>query len=114
MNDQDEFAARARELFEQAGHRLDPAAANRLRVSRRAALLAPPGRARRLLPLAASASLLALGLAWWFPRHPAAPASTSTSGSSDAAVLDSDEDDEIYTWLSDAPVAPDRDQGGAL
>lgn len=112
MNEQDPTTRRARELFERASDGLDSAAANRLRISRRVALASPP--MRRWAPLAAAASLLALGLAWWLPRQAPAPTVESTPSPADAAALDSDEDSEIYAWLSDAPVAPDTDQGGAL
>jgi hypothetical protein len=114
MNDQEPIARRASELFERASRLPDPAAANRLRFSRRVALSARPGRMRRFVPLAAAASLLALGLAWWLPRPTTTPVLEGVPASADAAALDSDEDGEIYAWLSDAPVAPDNDQGGAL
>lgn len=104
---------RARELFEHASQQLEPATANRLRQARRAALTSSV-RVRRLLPIAAAASLLAIALAWWLPRdRTTTPPIDSTAGT-DAALIESDEDSEIYAWLGDAPVAPEVDNGGPL
>jgi hypothetical protein len=114
MNEQDPIARRARELFEQASRQSGPAAINRLRIARRMALSASPRRRAPLLPLAAAASLLALAMAWWLPRQETASIPAGRSASADQAVMESDEDSEIYAWLSDAPVAPDDGKAGAL
>jgi len=102
----------ARELFDRASGRLDTATSNRLHRFRREALSTPTRAASRLLPLLATASLLALALAWWLPRPVPVPAAEPVAV--DPALLEADEDNEIYAWLSDAPVAPDAESGGAL
>ena len=104
----------ARALFERASGRVDAKTTHRLRLLRREALSAPNQTVRRRVPLLATASLLALALAWWLPKQEAPPVLTGTSTSAESAVIESDEDSEIYAWLSDAPVAPDNDKGGAL
>ena len=114
MSEQDSITRRARELFENATRPTDPAVGNRLRMSRRAALSASSRRSIRLLPLATAASVLALALAWWLPRHDVAPVPASAPASADQTAIENEEDSEIYAWLSDAPVAPDKDNGDAL
>lgn len=114
MKDRNSIDEKARALFERASHRLDLATANRLRQSRRLTLSKPSRRTRRLLPLAAAASLLVLGLAWWLPQRPPTVVAASTPGAPDVALIATDEDSDIYSWLGDAPVAPDDNAGGAL
>lgn len=114
MNEQDPIARRAREQFERASGQFDPATAGRLRAVRRAALAASPRRMTRLLPAAAVASILALGLAWWLPRQETAPVPPAASAAGESALVASEEDSEIYAWLSDAPVAPDDGKGDSL
>ena len=99
----------ARELFEQASRRLDPGTATRLRDARRAALAGPgrrPAPAWGLPAGAFAAAVLALGLAWWWPGHPAGPSAPLADAPGPAeleALLD--EEPEFYAWLADAPVA---------
>jgi hypothetical protein len=105
-------------LFEGAVQRLDLGAANRLRQARRGALAgARPPRRMPWLPGLATAALLVLGLAWWLPRHSAAPAPTlatipaapAEAQADEAAVLAEDgEDAELYAWLAEAPVAAEQ------
>ncbi len=102
----------ARALFERASGRVDAVMSNRLRLLRREALSAPNRAMRRLVPLLATASLLALALAWWQPRS--VPLPVKQSEAVDSAWIESDEDSELYSWLGDAPVAPDTASGGAL
>ena len=111
--EQQPIEQRARELFERASQQVEPSTANRLRQSRREAL-SPSTRSRRLLPVTAAVALVAMALAWWLPRQQRAPAADVPAAVTDGALIDSDEDSEIYAWLGDAPVAPDEDQGGAL
>lgn len=113
MNDQEWIERRARELFERASQQVEPATANRLRRSRHQAL-SPSTRSRRLLPSAATAALMAIALAWWLPRQWPAPAGDTPAAVIDGDLFDSEEDNEIYAWLGDAPVAPETDPGGAL
>ena len=118
MNDME---ARARALFERSVQDMDEAAVKRLRLARRSTLAAPdPGL--RWQPWAgglAVASVLALGLAWWWPRAqtpaPAVPvAATSAAptsvdpGAEDPVLAEADDDADLYAWLAEAPVAADR------
>ena len=110
---------RAREVFERSVRELDDAAVKRLRLARRAALAdASAGDARahwRAWPAGlAAASVLALGVAWWWPREAAVPASppaavaTPAPADADEPVLaEAGEDAELYAWLAEAPVATD-------
>jgi hypothetical protein len=102
-----------RALFDRASDRLDPSLAGRLRAARRTALTrrASPF-SRNWLPIAVAA-VLVLSLAWWLPRR--APERTvPTDSSADLTLIESDEDSEVYSWLSDAPVARDDEKGDAL
>lgn len=113
MSDFEPIERRARELFERASQQVEPATANRLRQSRRQALSSSP-RKWRLLPAAATAAIVAIALAWWLPRQGSAPVVDAPEAVTDGTLIDSEEDNEIYAWLGDAPVAPDEAKGGAL
>ena len=113
-----EMEARARELFERSVRELDEAAVKRLRLARRAALSAaasPVPVWRGWAGGFAFASVLALGLAWWWPREslaPTAPVATPSvpvpAPASDEPVLaEAGEDADLYAWLGEAPVASD-------
>jgi hypothetical protein len=100
----------AKALFEQATQRLDPASANRLRLARRAALAGDGGQARRATwrPALAAAAVLALGLAWWLPRHRTQTETAPPAVAADEALPpEVEEDSELYAWLAEAPVASD-------
>ncbi|KAA2284176.1 hypothetical protein [Arenimonas fontis] len=111
MNRRDPNPPDARALFERASARLDPATAARLREARRAAL-AGIGRPRRSalgLPAAAFATtVLALGLAWWWPGRDAGPPAAFDPAAPSQAELEAllvEEDADFYAWLAEAPVA---------
>ncbi|HMB55728.1 MAG TPA: hypothetical protein VKM35_00800 [Arenimonas sp.] len=97
----------ARALFDRASARLDTATANRLRLARREALSAPRHRPMFLPVGAAAAAVLAIGLVWWLPKPAVDVAPTTAETSTDPALLGED-DTELYAWLGDAPVAPDK------
>lgn len=109
MTSHDPITPKARDLFDRASERLDQGTAFRLQ---RARLAAQQPRRRSLprtflLPAGAfAAAVLALGLAWWMPAPPVAPATTGGTLVVDAEI-DAlvDEDPELYAWLADAPVA---------
>jgi hypothetical protein len=117
MNDME---ARARALFERSVQELDEAAVKRLRLARRSTLAAPePGL--RWQPWAgglAAASMLALGLAWWWPRAqtatvaPTVPMAATSApadpGSDEPVLAEAGDDADLYAWLAEAPVAADR------
>jgi hypothetical protein len=63
----DPLARRARAVFASASDDLDPAAANRLRLARRAALAGPPMRRPAFAPIA-GAIAIALAALWLWPR----------------------------------------------
>jgi len=117
MND---IEARARTLFERSVQELDEAAVKRLRLARRATLADASEAGLRWRPWAgglAAASVLALGVAWWWPRTQVAPevpvamapATAPTDPGSDEPVLaEADEDADLYAWLAEAPVAAER------
>jgi hypothetical protein len=120
MNDME---ARARALFERSVQELDEVAVKRLRIARRSTLADAPGPGLRWQPWAgglAAASVLALGLAWWWPRAqvaPAAPAlpmattpasAPADPGTEEPVLAEADDDADLYAWLAEAPVAADR------
>jgi hypothetical protein len=108
--------ARMRELFERASHRVDAAAANRLRRARRDALApAPQRRLGAWIPAgAAMAAVLAVGVGWWLPeRSTVVPSSVAQADAADPAWA-VDDDADVYAWLGDAPVAIDSPKEGAL
>ena len=113
MNDTE---ARARELFERSVREMDEIAVKRLRLARRATLSAREPAASAWQGWAggfAVASVLALGLAWWWPREAvappapvAAPSVPAPAPAADEPVLaEAGEDAELYAWLGEAPVA---------
>lgn len=124
----DRIEQRARALFRQASHSLDPAMAGRLRAARRDALQAPPAAhrtARLLLPAGAFAVAALVALMVWSPRNlapAAAPpavavADTSLAPGDSELPPDADSADptlyqnlDFYGWLaaSDPPAAPRR------
>ncbi len=125
----DRIEQRARALFRQASHSLDPAMAARLRAARRDALQ-PASTAHRaarllLLPASAFAAVALVALMVWSPRHPVPAATPATMVA--AAVAQSPDDSELppdadsadpalyqnldfYGWLAanDPPSAKQR------
>lgn len=104
--------AAARELFEQASRRLDPATALRLREARRTALAGNgqrrPGLAWGMPAGAFAATVMAVGLAWWWPGNEGTvPTGNIAETPVSQAELDAllDEDPDFYAWLAEAPVA---------
>ncbi|MFT3805918.1 hypothetical protein [Arenimonas sp.] len=107
----DPVADKARELFEQQSERLDMNTALRLRQARRD-VLSPRASRPAWLPMGtAAAAALVIGLAWWMPRQPDATANSALTPDMEVDVLANESDSEMYSWLGDAPVAPDE---GAL
>jgi hypothetical protein len=110
MTSHDPITPAARDLFDRASVRVDQASAYRLRRARQEALQARP-RPRGIAGLvpagAVAAAVLALGLAWWMPRHPDTAPVTPEATVADAEIdgLMTEEDPELYAWLADAPVA---------
>lgn len=111
----DPIADKARESFERRSEHVDARTAAQLRQARRAAL-SPRKPRPAWLPLgAATAAALLVGIAWWMPR----PGDIGNEVKNDAAlsvdiegdVLANEADSDLYSWLGDAPVAPDE---GAL
>jgi hypothetical protein len=110
--------SKERELFERAVRGLDERGARRLRLARRSLLASarsPAPRWRAWSAGLAMASVLGLGLAWWWPQqHGSAPAATApvaahaAAADADEPVLaEADEDADLYAWLAEAPVASD-------
>jgi hypothetical protein len=121
------FEQRARALYHEAAHRLDPATAGRLRAARRTALAAaqapaPHHRMRTLLPVGALAAVALAALMVWQPlQHEAVPATAVTSAAHAAdneLPPDPDGNDDpnlyqnldFYSWLAStrAPSASAR------
>jgi len=112
-----EVEAKARELFERSVAELDEAAVKRLRLARRSTLAAERAPAPRWQGWAGglvAAGVLALGLAWWWPREtnpgpaPVAATTASAPATADEPVLaEADDDADLYAFLADAPVAAD-------
>ena len=109
----------ARALFERSVRDLDDAAVKRLRLARRAALAgaqeSPP--AWRGWPAGlATAAVLAVGVAWWWPQPPAsvtqqAPVAAATEADAEEPVLaEAGDDADLYAWLGEAPVASDQSE----
>lgn len=119
-----EVEARARALFERSVQEMDEATVKRLRLARRAALSETVAASPRWQPWAgglAAASVLALGLAWWWPQAasgpdtPAVPvaetpasAAPADPGADEPVLAEADEDSDLYAWLAEAPVAAER------
>ncbi|RUL63923.1 DUF3619 family protein [Dyella dinghuensis] len=89
MNSSDkDFEKRARALYQEAAHRVDPVTAGRLRAARRTALEAaktqasPHHRARVLVPVGALAAMALAALMIWQPT----PGSHDNSSNQQAAV----------------------------
>jgi hypothetical protein len=132
MNDSSDklFERRARALYHEAGRRLDPATAGRLRAARRTALAAPSAparhRVRTLLPVGALAAVALAALMVWQPlQHDAAPSATAVmSAHGDASSADNElppdpdgsvdpglyQNLDFYSWLAStkAPSANAR------
>lgn len=112
----DPIADKAREIFERRSNHVDANAAARLRQARREAI-APRASRPLWLPFgAATAAALLVGIAWWTPRPQDTVVRGTTTDSAltvdiEGDVLASDADSDLYSWLGDAPVAPDE---GAL
>lgn len=108
MSRPDPTLDRARELFDRASNRLDQGMAFRLRRAREAALRpAPTATVRRFWPAGAvTASVMALGLAWWLPSQMALqPDVAEPLAGTEVEALVMAEDAELYAWLAEAPVA---------
>lgn len=92
----DRIEQRARALFRQASHSLDPAMAGRLRAARRDALqtATPAHRAVRLLllPAGAFAAVALAALMVWSPRHPVPAGAPATMVAAAAARAPDDGD----------------------
>ena len=116
-----EMEARARALFERSVQEMDEVAVKRLRLARRSTLAAAEPARTHWQGWAgglAAASVLALGLAWWWPRESGAPAhavpvaatpaaNPADPSSDDPVLAEADEDADLYAWLAEAPVAAD-------
>jgi hypothetical protein len=125
MNSSDkDFEKRARALYQEAAHRVDPVTAGRLRAARRTALEAattqasPHHRARVLVPAGALAAVALAALMIWQPTprphdNPSAQqadiASAATGSEPDAEVLPPGADKadpglyqnlDFYSWLA--------------
>ena len=119
MNDME---ARARELFERSVQELDETAVKRLRLARRATLAAGEKTPRWQGWGAglATASVLALGLAWWWPREAAPPqaplapvamhAPAAVADAEEPVLAEADENADLYAWLAEAPVATEPEE----
>ena len=123
MNDRDfdpsalATAARSRALFDRAVSQIDPATVNRLRRMRRDALsggsrFAPrPMRAMALL----ASCLVLIGLAWWLPRGAGpSPGSAIVAADNGIGIPVDDDQEALYAWLGDAPVAVEAQPGDSL
>lgn len=112
----DPIADKARAVFERQSEQLDHRTAARLRQARREAI-APRASRPAWLPLGvATAAMLLVGVAWWTPRlhdttGPEIAADSALTPDIEGDVLANEADSEMYSWLGDAPVAPDE---GAL
>lgn len=112
----DPIADKARALFDRQCEQLDPRTAARLRQARREAV-APLASRPTWLPLGvATVAMLLVGVAWWMPRPYDGGGTQATVDSAltpdiEGDVLANEADSEMYSWLGDAPVAPDE---GAL
>jgi ferric-dicitrate binding protein FerR (iron transport regulator) len=90
-SDNKQFEQRARALYQEAAHSIDPVTAGRLRAARRTALqaaavrAAPHYRARVLLPVGAVAAVALAALMIWQPSP-----RPSTQGNAAAAVTEQD------------------------
>jgi hypothetical protein len=125
MNSSDkDFEKRARALYQEAAHRVDPATAGRLRAARRTALEAaktqasPHHRARVLVPVGALAAMALAALMIWQPtpgphENPSSQQAAVTSApvvsEQDAEVLPPGTDKadpglyqnlDFYSWLA--------------
>jgi len=116
--------AKARALFERSVQELDDAAVKRLRLARRGALASEGANAPRWQGWPAglaAAGVLAIGLAWWWPREtvaPVAPVAANNAqveqGTDEPVLAEADDDADLYAFLADAPVAADAQQGHRL
>ena len=104
-----------RALFDRAVGSIDAATGNRLRLMRRDALAAAPRTGLRSAWAwgAGLVAVLAVAVLTWLPSggsKPASPAmvtATPAESSDEPEALAADEDQELYVWLADAPVASD-------
>ena len=109
---------RARGLFERSVEQLDDAAIRRLRLARRSTLASEvvTGIGWRAWPAGlAVAGVLALGLAWGWPREAARPQAPVASAhaqadAEDPVLAEADDDADLYVFLADAPVAADAQE----
>lgn len=100
MNSSDkDFEKRARALYQEAAHRVDPVTAGRLRAARRTALEAaktqasPHHRARVLVPVGALAAMALAALMIWQPT-PGPHENPSSQQTAASAPLASEQDVE--------------------
>ena len=107
-------ATNPRELFDRAVDGLDPAPGNRLRLMRRDVLSATPGAGLRSSWAWGTglAAVFVIAAVAWLPSGEK-PTTTVFALSLPAESADgpealaADEDQELYVWLADAPVATD-------
>lgn len=112
---------RARMLYHEAGRRLDPATAGRLRAARRTALEAAHAparhRVRALLPVGALAVAALAALFVWQPlQHRSGPTTASHVATTSDSELPPDPDGNIdpnlyqnldfYSWLASTKAPP--------
>lgn len=113
---QDPLERRARELYREAAHRIDPLTAGRLRAARRQILEATQApaysSARWLIPIGAFAVLALAAMMVWqpMPSHQAVPAQQSASANGEVdndLPPDADQTDpnlyqnlDFYGWLA--------------
>lgn len=119
------FERRARTLYHEAGRRLDPTTAGRLRAARRTALAAPQAhghpRLGTLLPIGALAAVaLAALMIWQPPRHDVAASMPDATPAAGMPTVDNelppDPDGNIdpklyqnldfYSWLAANDAQP--------
>ena len=104
-----------RALFDRAVDGIDPATGNRLRLMRRDALSTAPRAAPRSTWAWGTGLVAVLGIATlvWMPSgdRPTTPVVAARAlppeGSEEPEALAADEDQDLYVWLADAPVASD-------
>lgn len=113
MNSHDEIAKKSRGLFEHSVATLDVATVNRLRLMRRDTLSqhAPRRFKAFLLPMSA-AFAIAVGIAVFLPQMQAGKAINEQESLYISA--EDDAEDDMLTWLADAPVEISSQLRGSL
>jgi hypothetical protein len=118
MNPVDPIAKKSRDVFDQAVDTLDTATINRLRLMRRDTLATPTKKSllalqHWMLPAAGFATLaLVLSMTLFFPSQ---QNDTSLNAYDSALILSEDDtDEEMLSWLADAPVEVSPAAKGSL